>query len=236
SPQTKGTAESAKRAAEWTRSACGGLGIGDNPRYLYVAFFFDLVAIVAGEIAADPPRKDFTVSARVRPRFATPQYIETPEHDDEVLLATAAAADSAELYLAAHLRAFERMQGALQADKGAEARQRAEEAVEHAHSSGRALEELAARTRELAEIQPQAESARARREGRPHLPEVSREAHSILFLGGLRIRDLKQVLQGTNLEDAAVANQRFAESSLSFQAFGEEMSGWTPPSEPALSL
>jgi hypothetical protein len=235
SPETKRHARAAQRAAEWTRSACGGLGIEGNPRYLYAAFFFDLLAKAAEGIADDPPRRDFRTATRVRPSLATTQYIETDEPSDRVVLATAETADSAQRYLAAHLRACERMQGARNARHELEARQRADEATGHAHSASRALEQLSARMLELAKAEARHSSSEWPR-GRPRLTDVSASAQAVLFLGGLRNRDLEVVLRGTRLEDAALADERFTGASESFRQFGLVMATWTPSSEPDLSL
>jgi hypothetical protein len=237
SPKTQGAARSAQEAAESTRSVCGVLGIEGSPRFLYAAAFFDLLARVAERIAEDPPRLDFTVSTHVRPRFATPRYIETEDPSEGTALATAEAADWAEAYLAAHLRAFERLQGAHKAGRDSEAFQRAEEAVRHARASGRALQTLSARTAELAERVDERQQAPSRgREGRPQLTDINDKALAVLFRGGLRIRDLENVLQGTRLEDADGATDRLRLSSSAFGEFASAMARWepTPPSELSL--
>jgi hypothetical protein len=186
-------------------------------------------------MADDPPRTDFATSTRVRARFATPQYIEPEDPSERAALEAARAADWAEAYLAAHLRAFERLQGARRAGRNPEAQQRAEEAAEHARASGRALQSLADR---LADLERHS-SARGRfgeRTGRPHLTDVSEEAQAIMFLGGLRIRDLDNVLQGTRLEDARVSTERFRDASATFAQFASVMAQWTPPSAPELAM
>lgn len=239
-PDTKSSARSAQKAAEWTRSACGALGIEGSSRYLYAAAFFDLLARVAGRIAEDPARSDFTTSTHVRPRFATPQYIQAEERSESLALEAAETADHAEANLAAHLRAFERMQGALKAGRAPEAGQRAEEAVKHARASGTALRALATRLEEMAEVtavEPRGQSpADEARRGRAQRTDVNTEALAILFLGGLRIRDLENVLKGTRLEDSRVAPQQFRAASAAFQRFGLAMTEWNPPQESELFL
>jgi hypothetical protein len=239
-PSTKNSARSAQEAAEWTRSACGALGIEGSPRYLYAAAFFDLLARVTKRIAEDPARSDFTTSTHVRPQFATPQYIQAEERSESLALEAAETADHAEAYLAAHLRAFERMQGALKADRASEASQREEEAIKHARAGGGALQALAARLEDMVEaisVEPRREiGADEIRTGRPQRTDVSTEALAVLFLGGLRIRDLEKVLRGTRLEDSRVAPNRFRSASTAFQRFGSAMTEWNPPRESELSL
>ncbi len=235
SPRTQQAARSAQEAAAWTRSVCGALGIEGGPRYLYAAVFFDLVARVTERISEDPPRSDFTTSTHVRPRFATPQYIETDDPSERIALESAEAADWSEAYLAAHLRAFERLQGARKADRSSEAAQRAEEAVKHARAAGRALQTLSARVGDLSGM-AQERRVRSDRRGKPRLSDVSEGAQAILFRGGLRIRDLENVLQRTRLEDAAGARDRLLLASNTFRDFASVLSSWepTPPTEISL--
>lgn len=239
SPDTKSAARAGQEAAEWTRSISGALGIEGNHRYLYAAAFFDLLARVAGRISEDPPRKDFATSTHVRPRFAKPDYISTDAPFEQLALEAADSADDAERHLAAHLRAFERFQGALKADRGAEADQRIEEARMQARLSSRALRRVANPVSgiadQLAAAEP-GELARSDRRGRPHIGDVSEEALAILFLGGLRIRDLENVLRGTRLEDANGAARQLRSAAESFRDFAAQMADWTPPTETDLVL
>jgi hypothetical protein len=68
------------------------------------------------------------------------------------------------------------------------------------------------------------------------LHEVGKEALAVLFLGGLRIRDLENILAGTRLEDADVGEKRLARAANSFREFGRAMNDWTPPSNADLAL
>ena len=190
----KSAADAGQEAAEWTRSITGTLGIEGNHRYLYAAAFFDLLAKVAGRITKDPPRKDFTTSTHVRSRFAKPTYIETEIPFERLALEAAAAADDAEAHLAAHLRAFERFQGAFNADRKPEADQRAVEARKHAQMGSRALRRLANPVDSIAESFVEFKRMESR-SGRPRIGEVDKETLAILFLGGLRVRDLENVLR-----------------------------------------
>jgi hypothetical protein len=110
---------------------------------LYAAAFFDLLARVAGRIFEDPPRGDFKTSTHVRTKFATPIYIATDAPLGRLALEAAQAADDAERHLAAHLRAFERFQGALGAGRQPEADQRAVESQRYARLGGDSLYRLA---------------------------------------------------------------------------------------------
>jgi hypothetical protein len=232
SPDTKTAASAGQEAAEWTRSICGVAGLESHPRYLYAAAFFDLLARVAGRIVADPPRKDFGVSTRLRSRFATPHLIATEDRRERLALEAAEAADTAEAYLAAHLRAFERLQGAEQASDRAAAAEREGESVRLAHMSGQALRDLSRLVAEISEGVPSSpDRDPERRRGRPQLGEVDREALATLFLGGLRLRDLENVLRGTRLEAAVGAPERLVAAAGSFRRFGDTMTGWTPPRE-----
>lgn len=232
---TKRAARAGQGASEWTRSICGAIGIEGNHRYLYAAAFFDLLAKVTGRIATDPPRRDYTVSTRTRLRFATPSHIATEDEFEQLALEAAERADDAEVWLAAHLRAFERTQGARKAQREAEAGEREAEAVRYAEASGQALHQLAAPLTEIAgRLAERPEPGE--RSGHPRLGEVSEEALAVLFLGGLRIRDLENVLSGTRLEDRRVAGKGLLESAQTFDRLGTEMEGWTPPEQPELSL
>jgi hypothetical protein len=238
SPKTQQVARSAQTAAEWTRSACGAYGIEGGPYYLYAAVFFDLLGKVAKEIAEDPPRSDFTVSTQVRRRFATPQYIETDDPPARAALETAEAANWSEAHLGAHLRAFERLQGARRAGRNAEAAAREEEAVRHARTSDRSLRRVAARVGELArQVEGEAgQRVPPERRGRPQLTDVDDDSQAILFRGGLRIQDLESVLRGTDLEDFKVAPDRLRSASDSFEGLAAEMASWEPPSPAETSL
>jgi hypothetical protein len=210
------------------------MGLEGRHSYLYAAAFFDLLARVAGRIVADPPRKDFRTSTRVRARFAKPQYLMTDEPSERLALEAAEAADHSEAYLAAHLRAFERLQGARQTGDHEAAAERAAEAVSHAHTSGGALRRLSTLVAELPQ-EPVAEreglGGRDRRSGRPRLSDVDRESLAVLFLGGLRLRDLENVLRGTRMQDSEVAADRLPAAAAAFRDLGEAMEAWEPPSE-----
>jgi hypothetical protein len=232
----KSAADAGRKAAEWTRSITGTLGIEGNHRYLYAAAFFDLLTKVAGQITEDPPRKDFTTSTRVRPRFAKPTYIETDVPFERLALEAAAAADDAEAHLAAHLRAFERFQGAFNAGRKPEAAQRGVEARNHAQLSSRALRQLANPVDSIAKgLWPDSRRVETR-SGRPRIDEVDKETLAILFLGGLRVRDLENVLQGTSFDDINAAAKHLSSAAESFREFGEAMEHWVPPTESDLVL
>ena len=240
SPETKSAARAGQEAAEWSRSISGALGIEGNPRLLYAAAFFDLLARVAGRIYEDPPRRDFTTSTHVRPTFATPAYIATDDSFERMALEAAQAADDSERRLAAHLRAFERLQGALAADRKAEADQRAIEAERYAQMGAHSLYQLADPVTAIAE-QLAAGSSRERdtqtgRRGRPSIDEVSEDALALLFLGGLRIRDLENILSGTRLEDTEVAVEHLLAAAENFRDFGRAMDRWVPPRDVDLAL
>lgn len=240
SPETKGVARAGQEAAEWSRSISGALGIEGNHRLLYAAAFFDLLARVAGRIFEDPPRNDFTTSTHVRAKFATPTYIETDAPLERLALEAAQAADDAERHLSAHLRAFERFQGALGAGRQPEADQRATEAERHAQLGGRSLYRLAGPVAAIAEqltaVQEPERGSQKGRHGRPRVDEISKDALAVLFLGGLRIRDLENILAGTRFEDADVAANRLLQAAERFHDFGRTMDHWTPPREPDLAL
>lgn len=240
SPETKRAAESGQQAAAWTRSICGALGIEGRHYYLYLAAFFDLLFHVSGHIAADPPRPDFKTSTKVRPRLSRPDYISTDDRFEALALKAAAAADDAEAQLAAHLRAFERLQGASKANRRAEASARAEEARRYARSSGHALRQLAGPVAEIAaelsENSRPRQSNRDVRRGRPQVNQVSRDALAIFFLGGLRIRDLENVLHGIEQEDSSQAVRRLNSAAKTFREFGRTMEDWIPPQESEFPL
>lgn len=229
-----------QEAAEWSRSICGALGIEGSPRFLYAAAFLDLLARVAERISADPPRKDFTVSTHVRARFATPARISTDAPFERLALEAAEAADAAEAHLAAHLRAFERFQGAVNAGASVDADQRLEEARSQARMSSRPLRRLTDVVTAIADhpylAQAQEPRSERSRSGRPGIDEVSQEAQALLFLGGLRIRDLENVLRGTRLSDSRIATERLPLAADRFRRLGDEMEEWSPPEEPDLVL
>jgi hypothetical protein len=207
---------------------------------LYAAAFFDLLARVAGRIFEDPPRRDFMTSTHVRARFATPTYIATDAPLERLALEAAQAADDAERHLAAHLRAFERFQGALEADRQPEANQRAAESQMYAHLGGDSLNRLvhpvAAIAEQLATTSAHEGSRHIGQSGRPRVDDVSEAALAVLFLGGLRIRDLENVLAGTRLEDADAGAKRLQQAADGFRKFGRAMNDWSPPSNPDLAL
>lgn len=239
SPEVKSAAHAGQEAAEWSRSISGAFGIEGSHRYLYAAAFFDLLARVAGRIYEDPPRRDFTVSARPRTRSATPSRIRTDDPFERLGLEAAETADEAEALLAAHLRAFERFQGALRAGDRAAGRQRSDEAQRYAGMGSGALRRLATLVTSIAEDPSASERRRDRpaaRRGRPRVDEVGRESLSTLFLGGLRIRDLENVLSGVRLEEASAATPRLLSAAEGFRQFAEAMARWTPPTDSELVL
>jgi hypothetical protein len=238
SPETKSSARAGQEASEWTRSICGALGIDGYHRYLYAAAFFDLLARVTGRIAEDPPRSDFTISTHVRPRFATPGYIQTNVRFERLALEAAEAADDAEAHLAAHLRAFERFQGAVKAQRPAEASERIGEALTQARTSSQALRQLADPVSAIADELSGASglSRMEGRSGRPRIDQVSEEGLGVLFLGGLRIRDLENVLSGTRLDDTKVAARRLVTAAKRFRELSGVLERWAPPDESDLVL
>ncbi len=233
--QTRDAAQAAHQAADWTRSICTALGISQGPRFLYAAVFFELFGRVAQRIANDPARDDFTSSTRRRLTFATPEYIHSDDPAEQAALRAALAADEAEANLAAHLRAFERFQGAYARGRESDAAQRGKEATRYAHSSGVTLQNVSTSLLDLIaslgdDWGERQSASLTRRIKRVQPTDIDEETLAVLFLGGLRIRDLENILTRSRQPDPQSAPKHLSNAPKAFELFAERMMQWRPPS------
>lgn len=229
-------ADASRRAAEWTRWVCAVVGVSSGPHWLYAAAFFEMLARISGEMASDPPRPDFETATRVRNRFAEPQHIATEDLLGSTAIRTAVAVDEAERYLGAHLRAFERLQEALRRGGSSVVAERRGEAIEYAREGSAALGEVAASLEELIPLLPrdwpeQLGPEQQERVARLTPPEIEPDTLALLFLGGLRVRDLQNALVPiAQLPESGSAQGELMSAPGAFRDLGDRLSRWSPPS------
>jgi hypothetical protein len=204
---------------------------------LYSAFFFELLARVLGELAADPPRDDFEKPTRVRARQATPEFVTPKGPAQEVALSAAVAADESARYMGAHLRAFERLQGARNDRAEAAITLHSDEAVEFAQTASEALRQLASQLEGLIRhlppnwsdgLTPEQQHKTARLEPR----DLEDAALAFLFLGGLRVGNLKDaVAPSEELSSPESAEAEVKAAPTVFLGLADQLSHWSPPAQ-----
>ena len=101
-------------------------------------------------MSEDPPRTDFDSATRARRPYARPEFVlgEDPT-TARTAVAAGAAADLSAAYLGAHLRAYERYQGAIERESLPDARSRSNEAISFARDGAASLDNAANRLEEL---------------------------------------------------------------------------------------
>lgn len=231
-------AEAARRAAEWTRLVCASVGVSGSAHWLYAACFFEMLARVSGDLAADPPRYDFDTTTRAGARHATPAFVVTERPVEDAAIGTAVAADQSVRYLSAHLRAFERFQGArgsrTKTAKMATALRR-EEAVDFAEQAGRALNGLADSLSGLTDFLPPKWTTRLTPEHQNRISQlnpsdIEDDALALLFLGGLRVNNLQDALTPiSELSSPDSARTEVEGAPQVFRDLAGQLTRWSPP-------
>jgi hypothetical protein len=208
--------------------------VSGSAHWLYAACFFKMLARVSGEVAADPPRPDFGTTTRVGGRHATPEFIAIQAPAEELALAAAAAADESARYLSAHLRAFERFQGAKRSRAKAAAAERREEAVDFAEQAGEALARVAGALDGLVGALPpkwttQLTPEHQSRIAQLQVSEMDADSLALLFLGGLRISNLQDALTPiTELFSLESARTELEGAPQAFRDLAGHLGGWSP--------
>ena len=207
--------DAATQTARTTQSLAAIEGIGgDATRTAYllvVGIFFDVVGFVTAKWANDPARDDFESSTRVR-RPVIKEWPAESRPPPDVLAETAFALsldlDDADARLSAALRAYERLQGAVERDRADEASRRRQEAIQYAGAASPALDRIGTRLRALndqiaedprwfAEPVNVAGDRMLRVPPSPPRspPELSDETLSVIFLTGTRVEALAATMK-----------------------------------------
>lgn len=231
----RAAAEATYRAADWTRIVCAGVGVSGAAHWLYSAFFFELLARVSKELAADPPRDDFDKPTRVGARHATPEFLDPQRPVEQLAVSTAVAADESARYMGAHLRAFERLQGAQSKRSESAAALHLQLAVKFAGEASGSLEALASELDGLFRHLPagwvdrltpeqQHEAARLRPQG------LDEAALAFLFLGGLRVNNLEDAVAASEeLSSPDSARAEVEAAPETFREIARLLARWSPP-------
>lgn len=196
-----------------------------------------MLARVSGDLAADPPRPDFDTTTRAGTRHATPKFVTAQEPVEELALRTAVAADESARYMSAHLRAFERFQGArgsrVKTAKIAAADRR-EEAIDFAEQASRALISLADDLHALIGFLPpkwaeQLTPEHQDRIARLKPPEMKVDALALLFLGGLRVNNLQDAFTPiSELSSTDSARIELEGAPQVFRDLAKRLARWSP--------
>lgn len=214
---------------------CAVAGVSGSAYWLYSACFFGMLARVSGDLAADPPRKDFDTPTRVGARHAMPEFISPEGPVEELALNTAVAADESARNMSAHLRAFERLQGARKERAKPAAALRREEAVGFARKASEALERLASELDGLIGLLPKNWDRLLTPEqqdqvGRLQPPDLKKDALALLFLGGLRVSNLQDALTPINeLSSPGAARTKVEATPQVFLDLAGLLARWSPP-------
>jgi|SRR5664279_3933270 len=234
SDRFRAAAEATRRAADWTRIVCAGVGASGSAHWLYSAFFFELITRVSGDLAADPPREDFDKPTRVGARHATPEFVTPISPAERVAVKTAVAADDSARYMGAHLRAFERLQGAQNDRADSAAALHREEAVKFAREASEALGQLASELDELISYLPSDWARRLTPEQQYQAAqlepqELDDDALAFLFLGGLRVSNLQDVVAPSNeLSSPDSARTEVEAAPKVFRDLAGYLARWSP--------
>jgi hypothetical protein len=143
-PATRHAFQQTSDAASYTARVTQGLGgvtatMGDGERGAYLvgaAVLFDVLGMITQKWANDPPRDDYDSSTRLRRPIIREEA--SPDPEDTVAreaYSLAVLIDEADAHLAAALRAYERMQGALERERRDLATERVKEARDYAHDA-----------------------------------------------------------------------------------------------------
>lgn len=195
-----------------------------------------MLARVSGDLAADPPRPDFDTTTRAGVRHATPAFVAAQGPAEKLALGTGVAADDSARYMSAHLRAFERLQGARRSRAKTAAALRGEEAVDFAKQASEALVRLAGELDGLIEFLPPKWATRLTPEHQGRIaqlepPEVEADALALLFLGGLRVNNLQDALTPiTELSSPDSPRIELEGAPQVFRELAGRLTRWSPPS------
>jgi hypothetical protein len=186
----------------------------------------------AQALADDPPDDDFDHRTAVRVTKIRREEAFRLTRGDPVAgaaLSVTVQADEAHALMSAHLRAFERFQGAEARGNRSACAARSDEAVRYARDGSRALQHLAEQMSELAaqlvgtDVAPGMPAALP--QGPGSLPD---EVLGILFLSGLPIQALDQVFQSRTLSGTIDVLERAIVTTVDLAT---ALAEWDPPSD-----
>ncbi len=243
SETTRTGAQAARDAASATANVTTvvGLGLvstGDQPNgaaLIFVAAAIKLLGEIAERVANDPPRSDYERSTYLRSPRLRPDYLLLPAGRDTLGLAAITAGDAAveaNQSLRAHLVAFERYQGAVQASPPSHfARQRYLEARRYATAASHGLIAVADGIRQVSSSLPQGSLdalGRAGLEAYLHVARLPERVLTLLYLSGVTIRELEHLIEHARPADQDVTAS-LSEAAETLGSFGEHLATWEPP-------
>lgn len=218
-----------------------GYGFGTQPQHLNRA----AVALLAswgleelGEgargVANDPADWDYdheTVRRRARIREEAYELVAEDELASAIL-ALASAGDEADAALKAHLRAFERWQGASRREDPQAATERADEATENAREASRLLGAVSRSSRAfVAALERDTESPPQPPVRGPRRPrDLPEPVLAALYLSGMPIGALRSALKGSYSRTVELST--FTELADASDQFSAELLVWQPRTEP----
>lgn len=137
--------------------------------------------------------------------------------------------DRAAAYLSAHLRAFERLQGAVEASAPAGVRDaRATESVKYSIDAAVNLDAAVPQLRFLAATEPPPREVFRRTSPAPSAPgDLPDGVLALLYLGGFPIAALQHAL-GSPPEDVPLLSE-YNQESIVLSEFADHLKTWTPP-------
>lgn len=181
-------------------------------------------------LADDPPDYDYDHRTMRRPRRIRYEEIESSAEGDEVArkaVALSVAADDAGSAMSAHLRAFERFQGAAARNDDRARRLRGEEAVDYARQTSRELVTLAYALSNLRMRLSDLDLRAASVSGVRTAKDLRADVLSLLYLAGLPIPTLESLLRQRATAPAPLGV--LDEAADAAHALAAAFETWMPP-------
>lgn len=242
---TRTLASALSDAADWASDATTTIGLGyvavgngtGGAYLIFVGGFFKFLRRTARAIADDPPNdQEFRTPTRARAHRARLEHLFPSDDLERAAFVTAVGTDDADVELSAHLRAFERYQGAALREAAKEASARAGESRRYARLASSGLRHAADGLDGLRDVlaREPLDAMRSKASYRSRPEELPKDTLALLYTGGLRIQELERLLSerkggwGPDLQDV------LRSAAKSEREFADHLEVWEPPDAAAL--
>ncbi len=238
--RTRQTAQRVATVAERGERLSKGIGYGwaadahvhRGAAFVFVGWALEQLKLEAARMATDPPRDDFEVTTNARPaRIKAEDLAPVMQGDPITRLAmdTSLDLDHVAAALSAHVRAFERLQGAVQASASAGTREaRASEATRFGIDVAVGIDRTLPVLSSLASTEGPPFDTFERSAPRSNAPaDLPNDVLALLYVGGIPIGSLRQVLSVRPPEVPLMAD--YAELTAPLAELSAELKGWKLP-------